>query len=419
MRPVGSPPSLTQLPERWRRAPRHWGHSLHSVCSYFAMFPPQIPNVFIRWLTSAGDAVYDPFSGRGTVTLEAVLAGRIGYASDANPLATALTAAKTQIPARAAVRRRITQLERRYQPGEVDTVPDHIRMLYASSTLEQLLFLRTELRRARCVDAFLVAALLGLLHGNHSKCGATRGLSISMPNTFAMSPGYVRNYITEHQLEAPQVDVFQMLRRRVSQLDLPSSRIDGGKNWTQDSTGTAPEWLQTSKVKLVFTSPPYLQVIKYGKYNWVRLWFLDEEPRAVDERLTDTGSLVRYRAFMAETLASLDGLIRDDGYVCLVIGDVRREGSDSINLAGDVWSNVAEPQGWRLHGIVNDRLPLGRKVSRIWKDTPGRATRTDRILILSRAGTDHELPALGRITWKRRPTWPAVASAGGTHDECC
>jgi site-specific DNA-methyltransferase (adenine-specific) len=286
-------------------------------------------------------------------------------------------------------------------------------MLYAQSTLEQLVFLRGELERDRCVDAFLVAALLGLLHGNHSTAGATRGLSISMPNTFAMSPGYVRTYIEEHELEAPQVDVFQMLRRRVGQLDLPSSRIDGGRSWTQDSTRPAPQWLQTGKVKLVFTSPPYLQVIKYGKYNWVRLWFLDEEPRAVDERLTDTGSLMRYRAFMAETLANLDGIVRDDGYVCLVIGDVRREGSDSINLAGDVWSNVAQPQGWRLHGIVNDRLPVGRKVSRIWKDTPGRATRTDRILILSRAGTDHELPALGRITWERRLTWPAVASAGG------
>jgi site-specific DNA-methyltransferase (adenine-specific) len=286
-------------------------------------------------------------------------------------------------------------------------------MLYAPSTLQQLVFLRHELSRDRCVDTFLIATVLGLLHGNHSAAGATRGLSISMPNTFAMSPGYVRNFINEHKLEAPDVDVFQMLRRRVDQLNLPSLRVDGGRAWIQDAAAPAPEWLQAEKVKLILTSPPYLQVIKYGKYNWIRLWFLDEEPRAVDERLTDTGSLVRYRAFIAETLANLDGVIREDGYVCLVIGDVRR-GSYSINLARDVWNNVAKPQRWRLHGIVNDRLPPGRKVSRIWKDTPGRATRTDRILILSRAGTDHELPALGRITWKRAAAWPRAVNAGGT-----
>jgi hypothetical protein len=86
-------PNLQHLPERWRRAPRRWGHPLHSLCSYFAMFPPQLPHVFIRWLTEPGDAVYDPFAGRGTVALEAVLSGRRAYASDANPLAVALSAA--------------------------------------------------------------------------------------------------------------------------------------------------------------------------------------------------------------------------------------------------------------------------------------------------------------------------------------
>src|SRR5581483_11445347 len=114
-----SPPNLELLPRRWRRAPRRWGHSLHSICSYFAMFPPQLPNVFIRWLTEPGDVVYDPFSGRGTVPLEAVLAGRRAYASDANPLAVALSAAKVTIPAASRVRARITQLESRFEPPSV------------------------------------------------------------------------------------------------------------------------------------------------------------------------------------------------------------------------------------------------------------------------------------------------------------
>jgi hypothetical protein len=156
------------------------------------MFPPQLPNVFIRWLTEPSDAVYDPFSGRGTVPLEAVLAGRRAYASDANPLAAALSAAKVHIPASSRVHARITQLENRFAAPTIDEVPDHIRMLYSRSTLRQLVYLKEELVRARRVDALLVATVLGLLHGNHSKGGATRGLSISMPNTFAMAPGYVR-----------------------------------------------------------------------------------------------------------------------------------------------------------------------------------------------------------------------------------
>lgn len=280
-------------------------------------------------------------------------------------------------------------------------------MLYSEPTLRQLVFLKAELSRARPVDAFLVATLLGLLHGNHSRSGATRGLSISMPNTFAMAPGYVSDYITAHQLKPPQVDVFSMLRRRLDQLSLPETSVAGGDSWGQDATAPLPTWLREQNAKLIFTSPPYLQVIKYGKYNWVRLWFLGEEPKAVDERLTNTASLPRYRTFMRDTLTNLASVIRDDGYVCLVVGDVRRSDEENVNLARDVWENVAAPDGgWRLHGIVTDRLPAGRKVTRIWKDSPGRATKTDRILILSRSDGNAELPALRRVDWSKRASWP-------------
>src|SRR5207253_2875836 len=156
---------------------------------------PQLPNLFIRWLTEPGDAVYDPFAGRGTVPLEALLMARRAYASDANPLALALSQSKVRVPARSRLLARVTQLERQFVPRPTDGVPPHIRMLYAESTLRQIVYLKDALVRSRPVDAFLIATLLGLLHGNHSKHGATRSLSISMPNTFAMGPEYVRNYI--------------------------------------------------------------------------------------------------------------------------------------------------------------------------------------------------------------------------------
>jgi site-specific DNA-methyltransferase (adenine-specific) len=296
-------------------------------------------------------------------------------------------------------------------------------MLYANETLSQLVFLRQELVQKRPGDAFLIATLLGLLHGNHSKGGATRALSISMPNTFAMAPGYVRRYIESHGLEAPEVDVFAMLRRRLDQLDLPMSAVDGGEVWEQDATAECPMWLREEKVKLVFTSPPYLEVIKYGKYNWVRLWFLGYDPKTIDDRLTDTASRERYRTFMRATLQNLEAVVRPDGFVCLVIGDVRPRDSKQrrrgpreakpVDLASDVWEAVAKPAGWRLNGVVADHMPTSRKVSRIWKDNPGRATKTDRILILSRGGHASELPALDRISWKKRSDWQTAVAAGG------
>ncbi len=362
------------------------------------MFPPQIANVFIRWLTVPGDRVYDPFSGRGTVPLEAVLLGRLGLGSDANPLAAALTQAKVQIPSSSRLESRIAELESQWHQASIDTedVPEDIRMLYSPVTLEQLVFLRQRLRGQDSPDAFLIGTILGMMHANHSKQGATRGFSISMPNTFAMSPRYVARYIAEHELVQPEVNVFSMLQERIRRLDLPAEDVVGGRGWLQDATASPPDWLVAEKPKLIFTSPPYLEVIKYGKYNWVRLWFLGESWRSVDATLMASGSLDRYIDFMKRVLVQLRATVADGGFVCFVIGDVRR-GESHLNLAQEVRERAARPLGWHCQAIIADRLPTGQKVSRIWKNNEGRATKIDRVLVLSPG--PNTLPPLRPLSW--------------------
>ncbi len=46
--------------------------------------------------------------------------------------------------------------------------------------------------------------------------------------------------------------------------------------------------------------------------------------------------------------------IRDDGFLCLVIGDVRnRETGSTINLAERVWEEVAHEGAWYRLAIIN------------------------------------------------------------------
>jgi DNA methylase len=392
-----APPNLRRLPERWRRAPRRWGHPLHAVCSYFAMFPPQLAHVFVRWLTEPDEVIYDPFSGRGTVGLEATLTGRQAILSDANPLAVALSAAKVRIPSRTRALRRLRELRRVYIPGreDLDEAPPAIRMLYTDETLRQLIYLRRALGQGSA-DSLLRAMTLGMMHANHSQKGATRGFSVSMPNTFAMGPAYVEQYIAKHGLVAPECDVFAMLAARLDRMELPPSSRTAGRAWQQDATQRLG--LGTSQPRLVLTSPPYLQVIKYGKYNWVRLWFLGEDPKDVDASLTTTSSPARYLRFMTDVLNQLRCVLAEDAFVALVIGDVRR-GDEQLNLARSVADQVAIPGGWHCHGTVVDRLPTQHKVSRIWKTQPGRATKVDRVLLLS--PQPRSLPPLSPIRWTR------------------
>ena len=59
-------------------------HPLHEV-SYRACFKPLLPRFFIERLTGPGDLVYDPFMGRGTTLVEAMLLGRRTAGCDINP----------------------------------------------------------------------------------------------------------------------------------------------------------------------------------------------------------------------------------------------------------------------------------------------------------------------------------------------
>ena len=333
--------------------------------------------------------------------------GRVGVGSDANPLAYMLTAAKVDAPSSDEARRRLKVLRARCVPGNPRSAPDEIRMLYANSVLAQLLWLREHLDIERRDDRFLLALVLGIMHANYEPGRPARGLSISMPNTFSMSPGYVRRYIDEKGLQPPEVDVFDLLESKLNRMQLPETGAVRGSAWLQDARAPVSSVMVERPAKLVFTSPPYLSVIKYGKYNWVRLWMLKQDPKTVDQGLVATASLSKYLVFVKAVLNQLAPAVRDDGYLCLMIGDVRERGTgDTTNLAENVWEEAARPLGWNLRGIVADRIPTEHKVSRIWKHGRGQATKTDRVLILSRdAARSGSLPSLGPIRWSAPTAW--------------
>lgn len=370
------------------------------------MFPPHVPRVFIEWLTKAGDVVYDPFSGRGTAPLEACRLGRVGVGSDANPLAYVLTGSKVDPPTLNAVQVRLAHL-RKHQPRKrAGTAPDDVAMLYTPTVLRQLCWLRTELDIGDRIDRFVMATILGIMHANFKPGSPARGLSISMPNTFSMSPDYVRRYIYEHGLKAPDVDVFEMVAAKANRMGLPSSGASRGWAWLGDAR--TPDALG-APVRLVFTSPPYLSVIKYGKYNWIRLWMLGSEPKAVDAKLVATASLAKYISFMSDFLTGAKKAVAHDGYLCLMIGDVTETAGKktTLNLAESVWVNAAKTAGWRRLAVVNDHLPEQHKVSRIWgQEKRGNATKVDRILILAPPDSAHELPPVNPgLTWTPATTW--------------
>lgn len=389
---------IEDVPLLWRDRGR-WGHPLHSLCSYFAMLPNATVNVLVQWLSEPGDVVYDPFAGSGKVPLEARRLGRDAYASDLSPLAVTLTRAKLSDITSASILKRLEELEDACEDArpQLWRVPDHVRMLFSDHTLGQLLALRTRLDLRRDDDTFIMAMILGVLHLNARKDGTPRGFTVSMPNTFAMSHGYVRRYIDEHELEPPRVDVFSRLRERLVDLDLDSLGGNPGTCVRRDATWRSPRDLD-GRVNVLLSSPPYLNVIKYAKFNWIRLWMLGYEPKQVDARLMASASLPKYMSFLCATLEAQAPAMHPGGLACLVIGDVKRE-DGNLKLAELVSDAIEGRTGWKTLAIIADELPEDRKVSRIWGARKGLATRTDRLLILRPPRGAAELPDVPVIDW--------------------
>ena len=367
------------------------------MCSYMAMFPASLPHSVIRWLTKPGEVVYDPFSGRGTTPLEARLLGRVGLASDLNPLALVLSGAKSDPPSKHELAQRLAHLARNRHREDPRQVPEFVRMLFSDETLGELLWLRSTLSPGRRADRFLLGTLLGILHANADAQGHPRGLTIAMPNTFSMAPGYVSRFIRRHRLKPPRVSPLQMLEQRATALwrQLPSR----GCVWHRDARAADTGPISRTPAKLLLTSPPYLHVIKYGKLNWVRLWLLGHDPKDVDGALFSSSSVTRYLSFMADVIRANAELIRDDGYMVLVIGDVRRPDGD-LDLARAVAEQAVAGSGLRVMSVLVDRLPTKHKVSRIWGDTKGKATKTDRLLILGGRRAPR-LPIFPEIEWTK------------------
>jgi site-specific DNA-methyltransferase (adenine-specific) len=363
-----------------------------------AMFPPALPHVLVECLTSPGDVVYDPFAGRGTSPFEACLRNRAGLGSDANPLAVVLTGAKVDPPTRTELQRRLNELSAEAQVASIAKEPAEIKMLFSRRTLGQLVWLKSELNLRRRADRFLMAVLLGSLHRNASVSGRPLGLTVAMPNTFAMSPGYVERYIEHHRLQPPAVDVFDFLKSKIDSVTLPDQPFKRGRAWRADASRSGRWPKHYDPAKLVVSSPPYLEVIKYGKYNWIRLWLLGMSPRGVDDALFASGSVPLYLEFMKRALSRTSEDMREDGIACFVIGDVLR-GEYDLNLAERV-ADQCVPDDLRVMAIVADQIPLQHKVTRIWGDGRGDATRTDRLLIL---GARHaRVRSLKPVRWELR-----------------
>lgn len=248
--------------------------ALNAVCPYFTMFPLDFPYRILGRYASRGDAVLDPFVGRGTTLYAARLHGLPAYGIDSNPVAVAISQAKLANTSSGRVMRACTSILADHKTAKHIPSGRFWKLAFHEDVLHTLCRLREGLldncesdsRRA------LRAILLGALHGPLNKCEPSY-FSNQCPRTFAPKPTYAVKFWNRRRLIPPDVDVLAIVRTRADRC-FADERTAGAGMAIHGDSQKASTFVLPMRVSWIVTSPPYYGMRTYIPDQWLRWWFL-------------------------------------------------------------------------------------------------------------------------------------------------
>jgi DNA methylase len=361
--------------EFWTAGQRQ-AHSIHEV-SYRACFKPQLPEFFIQRLTRPGDAVYDPFMGRGTTPVQAGLMGRRPVGNDINPLSVLITRPRLRPPALPDIARRLGQVP--WNSGTIDNTD--LLVFYSERTLKHICALRNWLleraplgRNADPVDDWIRMVAINRLTGHSPGFFSV----YTLPPNQAVSVESQKK-INEQRNQTPRDrDVIRLILKKSRSLLSDGSMPAHPEAILTTSTSQSTPAIRDESVMLVVTSPPFLDIVQYAEDNWLRSWFagIDATSVAIAHHRTETA----WQNMVRATLGELARVVHPGGHVAFEVGEVR---NGKVLLERLVWEAAEGLPFERLFVMVNQQEFT--KTANCWGvQNNARGTNTNRIVVLRR-----------------------------------
>lgn len=364
--------------EFWTAGQRQ-AHSIHEI-SYRACFKPQLPEFFISRLTERGDAVHDPFMGRGTTPVQAALMGRQPVGNDVNPLSVLLTRPRLAPPTVEAVIKRLREVP--WEISAVDRDRTDLHAFYHPDTLRHLCALRQWLMerappsnmRPDPVDDWIRMVSLNRLTGH-----SPGFLSVyTLPPNQAVSIEAQLKINAKRGQTPPPRDVSAIIVKKTRSLlkdgspsSHPSAILGSG---LADNTS----YIQDGSIALVITSPPFLDIVQYASDNWLRCWFagIDTNTVAIGMHRTEAAWTAMVRSVLIEQAR----VLRPGGHIAFEVGEVR---GGKVLLERSVWAAAEGLPFERLAVLLNQQEFT--KTANCWGVNNNKnGTNTNRIVLLRR-----------------------------------
>jgi hypothetical protein len=366
--------------EYWTSRQRQ-SSSIHEI-SYRACFKAQLPRFFIMLLTSPGDLVYDPFSGRGTTLIEAGLLGRRTVANDISPLSEILTRPRLAIPAPANIEVRLEQIcTDCSQKADLD-----LSMFYHPATEAEIVSLKNYLQKRKAnreeddADRWIRMVATNRLTGHSPGFFSVYTLP---PNQAVSAQRQVKINLKRNQRPEYR-DVKKIITKKTKSLlkKLSPEEIINLKAASKSAlflvndARSTPE-IESEQVSLTVTSPPFLDVVQYSVDNWLRCWFNAIDSAKVDKQITMARSVIEWSAVMGGVFNELFRVTKKGGWVAFEVGEVKR---GRIDLE-DYVIPLGLEAGFKCPGVLINQQNF-TKTSNIWGvSNNSYGTNTNRIVL--------------------------------------
>jgi len=355
----------------------------HGYHPYPAKFIPQIPHHLIKILSQKKDLVLDPFCGCGTTLVEASLLGRNSIGVDVNPVASLISKVKATSISPEVMDRFSSQLlacissEINASYGQLSVDDFSINQLksvemgrsqkvdysipsfrnrdywFQQNVLRELSIIKGNIEKIEHVDFkdFLLACLSSIIVRVSNQDSDTR---------YARREKNIKQYATFSIFKNKLQSMIDKMKEFATKRQDVSVKV-----FCHDSRHL--EFLDEDSVDLVVTSPPYLNAWDYHLYHRFRLFWLGMDPIELKKEEIgahlkhsyNTQSIQRYSNDMKLCMNEMYRVLRNNKYVCIVIGDSIVKGE--VVMTHKILVDLAEQIGFKFVTSIEREIAASSK----------------------------------------------------------
>jgi hypothetical protein len=359
-------------------------HSLHEV-SYRACFKPQLPRFFLERLTVVGDIIYDPFMGRGTTLIESALLGRKVVGNDINPLSKILCLPRLSPPSQDEVVARLDEISLSQTEESKLGEEKDLLAFYHPETLSQISALRQYFTSREISGALNDAdRWIRMVATNRLTGHSTGFFSVyTMPPNQAVTAKR-QLIINEKRNQQPVAkDVKAIILKKSKQLlskltIFDQALLEKSAPLLTTSQAESTDEIPSGSVKLVVTSPPFLDVVDYRTDNWLRCWF--NGINSSDLPISQLKSEQLWVAKMTEVFKELNRLLTSDGIIAFEVGEIKK----SKVMLEELVIQAALSAGLKVHGVLINAQEFTKTANCWGVNNKSMGTNTNRIVMVSK-----------------------------------